>query len=84
MTIQQLKDIHAKIMDLIIKSNSDSATVIFRTFGTNPQGEQEYMVDFFDKTWFQWNGGNPPTLYSRNGENEGQDYVELVKRFLNR
>lgn len=84
MTIQQLKKVHAKIMAMIIKSNSRSASVTFRTFGKNLDGDDEFLVDFFDMDWFEWNNNNPPNIYLWSTEKQGEEWIALVGRFLNR
>ena len=72
-------------MAMIIKSDSKSATVSFRTFGKYEyEEEKDFLLDFFDIGWYEYNGENPPSVYLRSTEKEGMDYVELVGRFLNR
>jgi len=70
---------------MIIKSDSKSATVSFRTFGKcGYREEKDFLLDFFDISWYEYNGGNQPSVYLQSTEKEGMDYVELVGRFLNR
>ena len=80
MTIKQLKKVHTEIMDLIVKSKSEAATVSFRRYETF--GETDYHVDVYDNGFFEAGGSDYSPVYLHNNANSGVALVAKVRGFL--